>query len=238
MEQGWPTGARLQGWAGLDLTLYYLWKISKLTSLFKPGFVCERQRGEEIMTEQRGEEITTEQGEGCVQGQLSVLAASQSRGPTRVAVHSSREAVKLCCPGTVMIRTVCRVLSVDTCDDPVEDSNVRDLLGKAVGAAYQGIYYAEGAAVQEKTATLGTCCMVETVGAAYQGSSTLKEQQFKRRQQCQGLAGEGCRSSILREYHAGGAAVEEMTAMSGTCWSACSLGAFNWIRNFYAKEQR
>ena len=49
-----------------------------------------------------------------------------------------------------------RVLRVDTCDDPVEDSNVRDLLVEAVGAAYQG-FYAEGAAVQEQTATSGTC---------------------------------------------------------------------------------
>ena len=32
-------------------------KISKLTSLYKPGFLCEQQRGEEIMTEQ---------GEGCI----------------------------------------------------------------------------------------------------------------------------------------------------------------------------
>ena len=80
-----------------------------------------------------------------------------------------------------------RVLRVDTCDASVEDSNVRDLLGKAVGAEYQG-------------------------------STTLKEQRYKRRQQRQGLAGEGCRSSILREYHAGGAAVGETTATSGTCW--------------------
>ena len=80
-----------------------------------------------------------------------------------------------------------RVLKVDTCDDPVEDSNVRDLLGKAVRAAYQG-------------------------------STTLKEQRYKRRQQRQGLAGGSCRSSILWEYHAGGAAVGETTATSGTCW--------------------
>ena len=82
-----------------------------------------------------------------------------------------------------------RVLRVDTCDDPVEDSNVRDLLGKAIGAAYQG-------------------------------SSTLKEQRYKlkRRQQRQGRASRGCGSSILREYHAGGAAVGETTATSGTCW--------------------
>ena len=58
-----------------------------------------------------------------------------------------------------------RVLRVDTCDDPVEDSNVRDLL-------------------------------VEAVGAAYRGSTTLKEQGCKRRQQCQGLASRSCRSSI------------------------------------------
>ena len=91
-----------------------------------------------------------------------------------------------------------RVLRVDTCDDPVEDSNVRDLL-------------------------------VEAVGAAYQGSTTLKEQRYKRRQQRQGLAGRSCRSSISGEYYAEGAAVQEKTATrvtipwktatSGTCWS-------------------
>ena len=81
-----------------------------------------------------------------------------------------------------------RVLRVDTCDDPVEDSNVRDLLGKAVGAAYQG-------------------------------STTLKEQRYKRRQQRQGLAGRGCGSSISGEFCAEGAAGQEETATSGTCWS-------------------
>ena len=80
-----------------------------------------------------------------------------------------------------------RVLRVDTCDDPVEDSNVRDLL-------------------------------VEAVGAAYQGSTTLREQRYKRRQQRQRLAGRGCRSSISGEFYAEGAAVQEQTATSGTCW--------------------
>ena len=75
---------------------------------------------------------------------------------------------------------------MDTCDDPVEDSNVRDLL-------------------------------VEAVGAVYQGSTTLREQWYKRRQQRQGLAGRGCRSSISGEFYAEGAAVQEETATSGTC---------------------
>ena len=79
------------------------------------------------------------------------------------------------------------VQRVDTCDDPVEDSNVRDLL-------------------------------VEAVGAAYQGSTTLKEQRCKRRQQRQGLAGRGCGSSISGEFCAEGAAVQEKAATSGTCW--------------------
>ena len=81
-----------------------------------------------------------------------------------------------------------RVPRVDTCDDPVEDSNVRDLLGKAVGAAYQG-------------------------------NTTLEEQRYKRRQQRQGLAGRSYRSSISGEFYAEGAAVQEETATSGTCWS-------------------
>ena len=46
--------------------------------------------------------------------------------------------------------------------------------------------------------------LVEAVGAAYQGSTTLKEQQYKKRQQRQGLAGRGCRSSISGEYYAEG----------------------------------
>ena len=115
-------------------------KISKLTSLYKPRFVCERQRGEEITTSSREK------------------AASESRGSTRVAVHSSsggREtSLSRDCDGRDCVQ---RALRVDTCDDPVEDSNVRDLL-------------------------------VEAVGAAYQGSTTLKEQQWERRQQREGLA--------------------------------------------------
>ena len=81
-----------------------------------------------------------------------------------------------------------RVLRVDMCDNQVEDSNVRDLLGKAVGAAYQG-------------------------------STTLKEQRYKRRQQRQGLAGRGCGSSISGKFYTEGAVVQEKTATSGTCWS-------------------
>ena len=50
-----------------------------------------------------------------------------------------------------------RVLRVDTCDDPVEDSNVRDLLVRSCRSSISGEYYAEGAVVQEKTATSGTC---------------------------------------------------------------------------------
>ena len=76
---------------------------------------------------------------------------------------------------------------MDTCDDPVEDSNVRDCWGSAVGAAYQG-------------------------------TTTLKEQWYERRQQRQGLAGRGCGSSISGEFYAEGAAVQEETATSGTCW--------------------
>ena len=40
-----------------------------------------------------------------------------------------------------------RVLRVDTCDDPVEDSNVRDLLGEGCRSSISGEYYTEGAAV-------------------------------------------------------------------------------------------
>ena len=106
-----------------------------------------------------------------------------------MAVHSSRNFIETSLSRDSDGRDcVQRVLRVDTCDDPVEDSNVRDLL-------------------------------VEAVGAAYQGSTTLKEQRYKRRQQRQGLAGRGCRSSISGKYYAEGAAVQEKTATSGTCWS-------------------
>ena len=115
-------------------------------------------------------------------------AVLESRGSTRVAVHSSSGGHETSLSRDSDGRDcVQRVLRVDTCNDPVEDSNVRDLL-------------------------------VEAVGAAYQGSSTLKEQQYKRRQQRQGLAGGGCGSSISGEFYAEGAAVQEKTATSGTCW--------------------
>ena len=172
-------------------------KISKLTSLYKPGFVWERERGEERTTEQRGEETPTEQGEGCV-GRAEDLHVWLF-----IAVV---EAVKLHCPGTVMVVTACRecwewtrvtiqwrTATSGTCWGKLweqhirevlrwrssgtrEDSNVRDLLVEAAGAASKGI-------------------------SRWRSSS-------------------GRDDSNVRDL------------------LVCSLGAFNWIRNFYAKERR
>ena len=132
----------------LDLTLYQLWKISKLTSLYKPGFVWEQQRGEEKNDRDRGEEITTASRQ---------KAASESRGSTRVAVHSSSGGRET---------SLSRDSDGRDCVQSAESGHVwrsrgrqqrQGLAGRGCRSSISGKYYAEGAAVQEKTATSGTC---------------------------------------------------------------------------------